>query len=33
MQICAAIAKKAMGIAAGICVYTNDSITLETLDQ
>jgi ATP-dependent HslUV protease subunit HslV len=27
-----AIARKAMAIAAGICVYTNDSITIETLD-
>lgn len=26
-----AIARKAMGIAAGICIYTNDSITLESL--
>ncbi|MFM7621433.1 MAG: ATP-dependent protease subunit HslV [Alphaproteobacteria bacterium] len=25
------IAQKAMGIAAGICVYTNDTVTLETL--
>jgi ATP-dependent HslUV protease, peptidase subunit HslV len=29
----AAIAKKAMAIAAGICIYTNNSITLETLDK
>ncbi len=27
-----AIARKAMGIAAGICVYTNTSVTLETLE-
>jgi ATP-dependent HslUV protease subunit HslV len=27
-----AIARKAMGIAAGICVYTNESVTIETLD-
>ncbi|MEK0084291.1 ATP-dependent protease subunit HslV [Benzoatithermus flavus] len=27
------IARKAMKIAAGICVYTNDSIIIETLDQ
>ena len=27
----AAIVKKAMSIAAGICIYTNDSITIETL--
>ena len=27
-----AIARKAMAIAAQICVYTNDSLTLETLD-
>ena len=27
-----AIARRAMAIAAGICVYTNDNITLETLD-
>jgi len=27
-----AIARKAMGIAAGICIYTNDKITLEKLD-
>ena len=26
-----AIVRKAMGIAAGICIYTNDSITLESL--
>jgi ATP-dependent HslUV protease subunit HslV len=26
------IARKAMAIAAGICVYTNDNLTLETLD-
>jgi ATP-dependent HslUV protease subunit HslV len=25
------IAEKAMRIAAGICVYTNDTVTLETL--
>jgi ATP-dependent HslUV protease, peptidase subunit HslV len=25
------IVRKAMGIAAGICIYTNDSITIETL--
>src|SRR5579859_3407110 len=27
-----AIARRAMAIAAGICVYTNDNVTLETLD-
>jgi ATP-dependent HslUV protease subunit HslV len=26
------IARKAMGIAAGICVYTNESVTIESLD-
>lgn len=26
-----AVVRKAMGIAAGICIYTNDSITLESL--
>ncbi|MDF2095539.1 ATP-dependent protease subunit HslV [Aquibaculum arenosum] len=26
-----AIARKAMGIAAGICIYTNDNVTLESL--
>jgi ATP-dependent HslUV protease subunit HslV len=26
-----AIARKAMAIAAGICVYTNDKVTLESL--
>ncbi|MEM9591054.1 MAG: HslU--HslV peptidase proteolytic subunit, partial [Pseudomonadota bacterium] len=26
------IARKAMAIAAQICVYTNDSLTVETLD-
>jgi ATP-dependent HslUV protease, peptidase subunit HslV len=28
----AAIAEQALGIAAGICIYTNDKITLEKLD-
>jgi ATP-dependent HslUV protease subunit HslV len=28
-----AIARKAMAIAAGICVYTNDNVTLESLDE
>ena len=28
-----AIARKAMEIAAKICVYTNDQVTLESLDQ
>jgi ATP-dependent HslUV protease subunit HslV len=28
-----AIAKKAMGIAADICVYTNTSLTIETIDS
>jgi ATP-dependent HslUV protease subunit HslV len=27
------LARKAMGIAAEICVYTNDSLTIETLDS
>jgi len=27
-----AIARKAMGVAAGICVYTNESVTIESLD-
>jgi ATP-dependent HslUV protease, peptidase subunit HslV len=27
-----AIARKAMGIAAGICVFTNESLLLETLE-
>src|SRR5947209_16820382 len=27
-----AVARRAMAIAAGICVYTNDNVTLETLD-
>jgi ATP-dependent HslUV protease subunit HslV len=27
------LARKAMAIAAEICVYTNDQITLETLDS
>jgi ATP-dependent HslUV protease subunit HslV len=27
-----AIARKAMAIAAKICVYTNDDVTVETLD-
>ena len=27
------IARKAMHIAAGICVYTNENVTLETLSQ
>jgi ATP-dependent HslUV protease subunit HslV len=27
-----AIARKSMAIAAQICVYTNDSLTVETLD-
>jgi len=26
-----AVARKAMAIAAGICIYTNDSVTLESL--
>jgi ATP-dependent HslUV protease subunit HslV len=26
------IARKAMGVAAGICVYTNESVTIESLD-
>ena len=28
-----AIAKRAMAIAAGICVYTNDAVVIETLDS
>ncbi len=28
-----AIARKAMRIAAGICVYTNENVTIETLDR
>ena len=27
-----AIAERAMAIAAGICIYTNDKITLEKMD-
>jgi ATP-dependent HslUV protease subunit HslV len=28
-----AIARKAMAIAATICIYTNDSVVIETLDS
>ena len=28
-----AVARKAMAIAAGICIYTNDSVVIETLDS
>ena len=28
-----AIARKAMGIAAGFCVYTNDNVVVEMLDE
>jgi ATP-dependent HslUV protease subunit HslV len=27
-----AVARRAMSIAAGICVYTNENVTVETLD-